>query len=76
MFQLIPEVNIKSVVTNRPNGQEYELPTDERWEFSRDRLIIGKYLGEGAFGEVCQATAHGILEKGITATVAIKTLKS
>ncbi len=73
---MIPEVNIKSIATNRTNGQEYQLPSDEKWEFTRDHLIIGKYLGEGAFGEVCQATAHGILEKGISTTVAVKTLKS
>ncbi|OXA43985.1 Fibroblast growth factor receptor 2 [Folsomia candida] len=73
---LIPEVNIKSVPTNRANAQEYELPKDERWEFLRSRLIIGKYLGEGAFGEVCQATAHGIIDRGVTTTVAIKTLKN
>jgi hypothetical protein len=73
---LVPEVNIRNVVVHGEHEQEYELPVDLRWEFSRDRLILGKHLGEGAFGEVCQATANGILELNVTTTVAIKTLKS
>ncbi|CAB1312364.1 unnamed protein product, partial [Coregonus sp. 'balchen'] len=31
---------------------EYDLPEDPRWEFSRDRLTLGKPLGEGCFGQV------------------------
>ncbi|NWW46280.1 FGFR1 factor, partial [Pedionomus torquatus] len=31
---------------------EYELPEDPRWELPRDRLILGKPLGEGCFGQV------------------------
>jgi len=72
---MIPEVNIKTVRTSS-NGQEYELPVDLSWEFPRDRLQLGKHLGEGAFGEVRQGTADGISEKGVYSLVAVKSLKS
>ena len=31
---------------------EYELPIDQPWEFPRDRLVLDKVIGEGAFGKV------------------------
>jgi len=71
---LIPEVNIKNI--EGKSGQEYELPVDVRWEFPRDKLVLGKHLGEGAFGEVRQGAADGIVERGVTTTVAVKSLKS
>ncbi|XP_069474033.1 fibroblast growth factor receptor 1 isoform X4 [Ambystoma mexicanum] len=57
---------------------EYELPEDPRWEFSRDRLILGKPLGEGCFGQVVMAEAIGLdKEKPNRVTkVAVKMLKS
>ena len=54
---------------------EYELPLDSRWEFPRQQLQLGKSLGEGAFGHVVQAQAHGIVQPGTTTTVAVKMLK-
>lgn len=42
------------------NYTEYEIPLDPKWEFSRTKLCIGKPLGEGAFGQVFKAEAHGI----------------
>ncbi|XP_043911999.1 fibroblast growth factor receptor 2 isoform X3 [Protopterus annectens] len=39
---------------------EYELPEDPRWEFPRDKLTLGKPLGEGCFGQVVMAEAVGI----------------
>ncbi|NXS03939.1 FGFR1 factor, partial [Oxylabes madagascariensis] len=39
---------------------EYELPEDPRWELPRDRLILGKPLGEGCFGQVVLAEAIGL----------------
>uniref|UniRef100_A0AAQ4RWK8 Fibroblast growth factor receptor n=1 Tax=Gasterosteus aculeatus aculeatus TaxID=481459 RepID=A0AAQ4RWK8_GASAC len=56
---------------------EYDLPEDPCWEFSRDRLTLGKPLGEGCFGQVVMAEALGI-DKDKTkdaVTVAVKMLK-
>ncbi|XP_029459801.1 fibroblast growth factor receptor 1 isoform X3 [Rhinatrema bivittatum] len=57
---------------------EYELPEDPRWEFSRDRLILGKPLGEGCFGQVVMAEAIGLdKDKPNRITkVAVKMLKA
>ncbi|KAE8619392.1 hypothetical protein XENTR_v10009751 [Xenopus tropicalis] len=57
---------------------EYELPEDPRWEVARDRLILGKPLGEGCFGQVVMAEAIGLdKEKPNKVTkVAVKMLKS
>ncbi|XP_044134967.1 fibroblast growth factor receptor 1 isoform X4 [Bufo gargarizans] len=57
---------------------EYELPEDPRWEVARDRLILGKPLGEGCFGQVVMAEAIGLdKEKPNRITkVAVKMLKS
>ncbi|XP_030057776.1 fibroblast growth factor receptor 1 isoform X2 [Microcaecilia unicolor] len=57
---------------------EYELPEDPRWEFARDRLILGKPLGEGCFGQVVMAEAIGLdKDKPNRVTkVAVKMLKA
>ncbi|XP_071793645.1 fibroblast growth factor receptor-like isoform X3 [Asterias amurensis] len=55
---------------------EYEVPLDPEWEFPRDRLTLGKALGEGAFGKVVLAEAVGISAKEQTTTVAVKMLKA
>ncbi|TWW78159.1 Fibroblast growth factor receptor 2 [Takifugu flavidus] len=56
---------------------EYDLPEDPRWEFTRDRLTLGKPLGEGCFGQVVMAEALGVdKDKPKEAvTVAVKMLK-
>ncbi|XP_034463922.1 fibroblast growth factor receptor 2 isoform X3 [Hippoglossus hippoglossus] len=56
---------------------EYDLPEDPRWEFSRDRLTLGKPLGEGCFGQVVMAEALGIDKDKSKEpmTVAVKMLK-
>uniref|UniRef100_A0A8C4T1H5 Fibroblast growth factor receptor 2 n=1 Tax=Erpetoichthys calabaricus TaxID=27687 RepID=A0A8C4T1H5_ERPCA len=56
---------------------EYDLPEDPRWEFERDKLTLGKPLGEGCFGQVVMAEALGIdKDKPKEAiTVAVKMLK-
>uniref|UniRef100_A0A3Q2QUA5 Fibroblast growth factor receptor n=1 Tax=Fundulus heteroclitus TaxID=8078 RepID=A0A3Q2QUA5_FUNHE len=56
---------------------EYDLPEDPLWEFARDRLTLGKPLGEGCFGQVVMAEALGIdKDKPKEAvTVAVKMLK-
>ncbi|XP_016098770.1 fibroblast growth factor receptor 1-A-like [Sinocyclocheilus grahami] len=57
---------------------EYELPQDSRWEVARDRLVLGKPLGEGCFGQVMMAEAIGMdKDKPSRITkVAVKMLKS
>uniref|UniRef100_A0A8C1RLI1 Fibroblast growth factor receptor n=1 Tax=Cyprinus carpio TaxID=7962 RepID=A0A8C1RLI1_CYPCA len=57
---------------------EYELPQDPRWEVARDRLVLGKPLGEGCFGQVMMAEAIGMdKDKPSRVTkVAVKMLKS
>uniref|UniRef100_A0A671TDK3 Fibroblast growth factor receptor n=1 Tax=Sinocyclocheilus anshuiensis TaxID=1608454 RepID=A0A671TDK3_9TELE len=57
---------------------EYELPQDPRWEVARDRLVLGKPLGEGCFGQVMMAEAIGMdKDKPSRITkVAVKMLKS
>ncbi|XP_018593637.1 fibroblast growth factor receptor 2 isoform X4 [Scleropages formosus] len=56
---------------------EYDLPEDPRWEFSREKLTLGKPLGEGCFGQVVMGEALGIdKDKPKEAvTVAVKMLK-
>lgn len=54
---------------------KYKLPLDENWEFSRENLILGQKLGEGAFGKVIKAEAYGILQTNVSTVVAIKMLK-
>ncbi|KPP58520.1 hypothetical protein Z043_123645, partial [Scleropages formosus] len=56
---------------------EYELAQDPRWEFPKERLILGKPLGEGCFGQVVMGEAIGLdREKPNNVTkVAVKMLK-
>ncbi|KAH6936568.1 hypothetical protein HPB50_019178 [Hyalomma asiaticum] len=51
------------------------LPYDHRWEFPKDRLKLGRTLGQGAFGRVVKAEAIGLGEQGQSLTVAVKMLK-
>lgn len=54
-----------------------DLPLDPLWEFPRDRLVLGKPLGEGCFGQVVRAEAYGMdpSQPDQTSTVAVKMLK-
>uniref|UniRef100_A0A4W5P2E0 Fibroblast growth factor receptor n=1 Tax=Hucho hucho TaxID=62062 RepID=A0A4W5P2E0_9TELE len=63
---------------NLAGVSEYELPVDPLWELSRDRLSLGKPLGEGCFGQVVLAEAAGLdREKPSRLTkVAVKMLKA
>ncbi|XP_069095309.1 fibroblast growth factor receptor 2 isoform X8 [Pleurodeles waltl] len=56
---------------------EYELPEDPKWEYPRDKLTLGKPLGEGCFGQVVMAEAVGIDKDRPkdAVTVAVKMLK-
>ncbi|XP_075697238.1 fibroblast growth factor receptor 2 isoform X3 [Rhinoderma darwinii] len=60
-----------------PNVSEYELPNDPKWEFTRDKMTLGKPLGEGCFGQVVMAEALGIDKDRPkeSVTVAVKMLK-
>ncbi|KAM8924838.1 fibroblast growth factor receptor 2 isoform 2-T2 [Pelodytes ibericus] len=60
-----------------PNVSEYELPQDPKWEFPRDKMTLGKPLGEGCFGQVVMAEALGIDKDHPkdSVTVAVKMLK-
>ncbi|MFT7817519.1 fibroblast growth factor receptor 1 isoform X4, partial [Arapaima gigas] len=57
---------------------EYELAQDPRWELPRERLALGKPLGEGCFGQVVMGEAIGLdREKPNCVTkVAVKMLKA
>ncbi|XP_054469123.1 fibroblast growth factor receptor 1b isoform X2 [Anoplopoma fimbria] len=57
---------------------EYELPYDPAWELPRDRLTLGKPLGEGCFGQVVLAEAVGVDRNKPTrlTKVAVKMLKA
>ncbi|XP_062377501.1 receptor-type tyrosine-protein kinase FLT3 isoform X2 [Sardina pilchardus] len=48
---------------------------DQKWEFPRENLELGKELGSGAFGMVVHATAYGITKPGVSMQVAVKMLK-
>ncbi|XP_023370848.1 fibroblast growth factor receptor 4 isoform X3 [Otolemur garnettii] len=54
-----------------------DLPLDPLWEFPRDRLVLGKPLGEGCFGQVVRAEAFGMdpARPDQANTVAVKMLK-
>lgn len=53
------------------------LPYDSRFEFPKERLILGRTLGQGAFGRVVKAQAIGLDEsdESESTTVAVKMLK-
>ncbi|XP_056006443.1 fibroblast growth factor receptor 4-like isoform X5 [Ostrea edulis] len=78
---IVPQVRIEQTNQRRRLSSdltvmsEYDLPLDKNWEFSRERLVMGKTLGEGAFGVVIKGDAHGISGKNGVTTVAVKMLK-
>ena len=78
---LVPTIKIERCQSRSHLGSEitslseYELPLDVAWELPRSKLLIGESLGEGAFGKVMKADAHGILRPDVPTTVAIKMLK-
>ncbi|XP_065219354.1 fibroblast growth factor receptor 3-like [Planococcus citri] len=54
---------------------EFSVPLDAKWEFPREKLVLGRLLGEGEFGSVVLGEAMGIKDENITTTVAVKMLK-
>ncbi|XP_074865445.1 platelet-derived growth factor receptor beta isoform X2 [Carettochelys insculpta] len=76
------EIRWKVIESVSSDGHEYiyvdpmQLPYDCSWEFSRDKLVLGRTLGSGAFGRVVEATAHGLSHSQSMMRVAVKMLKS
>lgn len=58
------------------NDQGDLLPYDQKFEFPRDKLIMGKQLGAGAFGIVMKATAYGITSNEEQTIVAVKMIRN
>ncbi|XP_065207315.1 insulin-like peptide receptor isoform X2 [Planococcus citri] len=55
---------------------EYFKPIEgyDKWEISRRKIVLDSLLGIGHFGEVYEGRAKGIIQKGVTTKVAVKTL--
>ncbi|XP_078038597.1 PDGF- and VEGF-receptor related [Augochlora pura] len=51
------------------------LPYDNKFEFPREKLKLGRQLGSGAFGVVLKAEAQGICESEPVTTVAVKMVR-
>ncbi|XP_037083941.1 proto-oncogene tyrosine-protein kinase receptor Ret-like [Pollicipes pollicipes] len=51
------------------------VPVDCKWEFPRQRLVLGDLLGEGEFGKVLKGRAMGIAGDTGYSPVAVKMLK-
>uniref|UniRef100_A0A4W5L9R6 receptor protein-tyrosine kinase n=1 Tax=Hucho hucho TaxID=62062 RepID=A0A4W5L9R6_9TELE len=77
-----PRYEIRWKIIQASDGNNYtfidpsQLPYNEKWEFPRDKLKLGKILGAGAFGKVVQATAYGLGEDDNAIRVAVKMLKA
>ncbi|XP_017284260.1 platelet-derived growth factor receptor alpha [Kryptolebias marmoratus] len=75
------EIRWRVIESVSPDGHEYiyvdpmQLPYDSRWEFPRDRLVLGRILGSGAFGKVVEGTAYGLSHSQPVMKVAVKMLK-
>uniref|UniRef100_A0A8D3DUD8 Fibroblast growth factor receptor n=1 Tax=Scophthalmus maximus TaxID=52904 RepID=A0A8D3DUD8_SCOMX len=75
---LTPSLPRLAATTILAGVSEYELPYDPVWELPRDRLTLGKPLGEGCFGQVVLAEAVGLDKNKPTRLnkVAVKMLKA
>ncbi|KAK7137583.1 hypothetical protein R3I94_013286 [Phoxinus phoxinus] len=77
-----PRFEIRWKIIEATNGNNYtfidptQLPYNEKWEFPRDKLKLGKTLGAGAFGKVVEATAYGLGKDDNVTRVAVKMLKA
>ncbi|XP_059372349.1 macrophage colony-stimulating factor 1 receptor [Carassius carassius] len=77
-----PRYEIRWKIIEATNGNNYsfidptQLPYNEKWEFPRDKLKLGKTLGAGAFGKVVEATAYGMGKEDNVTRVAVKMLKA
>ncbi|XP_058264247.1 macrophage colony-stimulating factor 1 receptor-like [Hemibagrus wyckioides] len=77
-----PKYEIRWKIIEATDGNSYtfidptQLPYNEKWEFPRDKLKLGKILGSGAFGKVVEATAFGLGKEDNVTRVAVKMLKA
>uniref|UniRef100_A0A3Q1EX51 receptor protein-tyrosine kinase n=1 Tax=Acanthochromis polyacanthus TaxID=80966 RepID=A0A3Q1EX51_9TELE len=77
-----PRYEIRWKIIEARDGNNYtfidptQLPYNEKWEFPRDKLKLGKILGAGAFGKVVEATAYGLGKDDNVMRVAVKMLKA
>ncbi|XP_072251920.1 macrophage colony-stimulating factor 1 receptor 1-like isoform X2 [Leuresthes tenuis] len=77
-----PRYEIRWKIIEAREGNNYtfidptQLPYNEKWEFPRDKLKLGKILGAGAFGKVVEATAYGMGKDDNKLRVAVKMLKA
>ncbi|MED6287095.1 Macrophage colony-stimulating factor 1 receptor 1 [Characodon lateralis] len=77
-----PRYEIRWKIIEAMDGNNYtfidptQLPYNEKWEFPRDKLKLGKILGAGAFGKVVEATAYGLGKEDNVMRVAVKMLKA
>ncbi|KAF7702314.1 macrophage colony-stimulating factor 1 receptor isoform X2 [Silurus meridionalis] len=77
-----PKYEIRWKIIEATDGNNYtfidptQLPYNEKWEFPRDKLKLGKILGSGAFGKVVEATAYGLGTEDNVTRVAVKMLKA
>ncbi|XP_056151580.1 macrophage colony-stimulating factor 1 receptor [Lampris incognitus] len=77
-----PRYEIRWKIIEARDGNNYtfvdptQLPYNEKWEFPRDKLKLGKVLGAGAFGKVVEATAYGLGKEDNVVRVAVKMLKA
>ncbi|KAK3558359.1 hypothetical protein QTP86_017231, partial [Hemibagrus guttatus] len=77
-----PKYEIRWKIIETTDGNSYtfidptQLPYNEKLEFPRDKLKLGKILGSGAFGKVVEATAYGLGKVDNVTRVAVKMLKA
>ncbi|KAB5533244.1 hypothetical protein PHYPO_G00129570 [Pangasianodon hypophthalmus] len=75
------ETQIQMIQMVGPTDNDYiyidfrDFKYNQKLEFPRENLELGKELGSGAFGMVVQATAYGISKPGVSMQVAVKMLK-
>lgn len=72
-------MNIKNKKSKSTNDQaaltKYELPIDHNFEFPRNKVFLGKTMGEGEFGKVVRGKINGIIVENGMKKVAVKMLK-
>ncbi|CAH1243538.1 FGFR3 [Branchiostoma lanceolatum] len=80
MAELVPEIGprakLKKVLQELEDDKgsaESSRPVHSDWEIPRSCLTLGKILGKGQFGEVRMGELR---KRGVTQTVAVKTLKA
>nr|XP_020478244.1 macrophage colony-stimulating factor 1 receptor 1-like [Monopterus albus]XP_020478245.1 macrophage colony-stimulating factor 1 receptor 1-like [Monopterus albus] len=77
-----PRYEIRWKIIEASDGNNYtfidptQMPYNQKWEFPRDKLKLGKILGAGAFGKVVEATAYGLGKEDNVMRVAVKMLKA